>query len=174
MAAPDKLEDAVAQQNGAYEPQRAYQWILRIPGIQGEKVLELSLRGGALPSESNDDIEIPILNGRVYVAGKQQYDQGSFQFNDYVDQDTMGLIGLWRDQIYDPTTMRQGYASDYKYRGELILYGPDYSVERVWWLHGIWPQAVNYGTISYETADVVQIDVTFRYDRAIRQSGWVK
>lgn len=173
MAAPDKLEDAIAQQAGAFEPQRQYQWILRIPGIDGEKVLELSLRGGALPSESSEEIEIPILNGRVYVAGRQQYDSGSFTFNDYVDQDTMGLIGLWRDKIYNPKTKIQGYAANYKFKGELVLYGPDYTVERIWWLHGLWPQAVNNGTISYESSETVQIEVTFRYDRAVRETGWV-
>ena len=111
MAEPDKFEDALAQAQGAYEPQRQYHWILRIPGIEGEKILELSLRAGALPSESSEEFEIPILNGRVYVAGKQTFDAGSFQFNDYVDQDTMGLIGKWRDLVYDPITLRQGYAA---------------------------------------------------------------
>lgn len=173
MALPDKLEDTIAQQNGAYEPQRQYHWILRIPGIDGEKSLELALRAGVLPSENSEEIEIPILNGKVYVAGKQMYDSGSFTFNDYVDQDTMGLLGMWRDKIYNPKTLKQGYAADYKYTGLLILYGPDYSTERVWALVGLWPQAVNNGTISYESSDIVQVEVTFRYDRAIRQTGWV-
>ena len=173
MAAPDKFEDAIAQQAGAFEPQRQYHWVLRVPGIEGEKVLELSLRQGALPSESSEEIPIPILNGTVYVAGKQTYEAGSFTFNDYVDQDTMGLIGKWRDKVYDPKTQLQGYAKDYKFLGDLVLYGPDYSTERVWSLVGIWPQAVNNGTIDYSSSEVVQIEVTFRYDRAIREKGWV-
>lgn len=172
MAAPDKFEDAVAQQAGAFEPQRTYQWLLRIPGIEGEKVLELSLRSGAAPSESSEEIELPILNGRVYVAGKQMYEASTFVFNDYVDQDTMGLIIKWRRQVYNPETKQQGYAADYKYRGDLILYGPDYTVERVFALVGLWPQAANYGSLDYSASEVQQIEVTFRYDRAIPESGF--
>ena len=172
MAAPDKFEDAIAQQQGAYEPQRQYHWLLRIPGIEGEKVLELSLRSGALPNESSEELEIPILNGKVYVAGKQNYDQTSFTFHDYVDQDTMGLIGKWRDLVYNPKTMVQGYAANYKKRGDLILYGPDYTVERVWALIGLWPQAVNNGAIDYGSSDSVQVEVSFRYDRALRETGF--
>lgn len=173
MAAPDKLEDAIAQQNGAYEPQRQFHWILRIPGIDGEKVLELSLRSGALPNESSEAIEIPILNGKVFVAGKQMYETGAFTFNDYVDQDTMGLIGKWRDKIYNPKTLKMGYAKDYKKRGDLVLYGPDYTVERIWALVGIWPSAVNNGTLDYGANEMVQVEVTFHYDRALREKGWV-
>ena len=173
MAAPNQRESALAQQNGAYEPQRQYHWILRISDLPGSDVLELSLRAGNLPTDANEEIVIPMLNANVYVAGKQTVEAISFTYNDYVDVDTMGVIGRWRRLVYNPETQEQGYAANYKKTASLILYGPDYSVERVWELQGLWPMSATNGAISYESSEIVQIEVSFRYDRAIQRSGWV-
>lgn len=164
------FEDVLAQYKGGYEPQRQHTWLITIFGLPGARNLELALRMGFLPSESNEEIEIPYMNSRVYVAGKYMVDAGSITFNDYVDINIMGIIAAWRKQVYDPETGGIGYAKDYKKQAEIILYGPSLKIERTWVLKGLWPQQINFGTIDYSSSDTVQIECTMRYDKAIFQN----
>jgi hypothetical protein len=67
--------------------------------------------------------------------------------------------------------METGYAADYKRTAALNLYGPDYRTLRYWECQGVWPQAANFGTLDFGTSDRVQVEVTFRVDRAIPRLG---
>jgi len=159
--------DALAQEFGGFEPQRQHTWLISFHSLPGAKVLELALRTGFLPSENNEEIEIPYMNSRVYIAGKYAVDAGSLTFNDYVDSNVAGILANWRKLVYDVRTGQLGYARSYKKTATITLYGPELIVERTWSIKGIWPQAVNYGAIDYSSSDVVQVECTFRYDKAI-------
>jgi len=162
------FEDAL----GNFEPQRQFQWTLQVPALPfWSGKLELALRTGVLPTESNEEIEIPFFNGRNYFAGKAMYEAGTFAFIDYVDQNTAKLIGTWRDLVHNPLTHRIGYAIEYKFDADLILYDPHGDPLRQWKIKGLWPQQATYGNLDYGASDVVQIDVNFRYDRAYRGVG---
>ncbi len=169
---PEGLEHGIAQAGGAYEPQRQYAWMLHVEGINGSGVLELSSRTAAPPSEASEEIGIPILNSTVYVAGKQTWEAGSFVFHDYVDANTAKVLNDWRRLVYDPITGKQGYARVYKKLAELVMFGPMNETRRSWLLHGIWPITVNFGTLDYSTSDIVQIECSFRYDRAVAAQGF--
>lgn len=163
------VEDSLAQQEGSYEPQRAFTWVISIYGLQGSRALELSLRTGFLPTDGSEEIEIPYMSCRIYVAGKKTLDSGTLTFVDYVDRNISGIIAAWRKMVFDPETGAVGYASKYKKTANVTLYSPDFSVERVWLIKGLWPQNVVYGQIDYATSDVVNVECTMRYDRAIPQ-----
>lgn len=163
----NQYEDQLAQMNGAFEPQRQYQWTLSIVGLEGSDVIEMALRTAALPSTSSDEIELPFMNSRVYVAGKRSYENGSIALNDFVDKNTAAIIHKWDLRVFDPETGGQGYAKDYKKSGLLVLYDPPLKDSRIWELRGIWPQAINYGSLDYSASDGVQIELTLRYDKAI-------
>ena len=167
------FEDVLAAQNGAYEPQRQFQWMLEVHGLNPDiqEVLQMSLRVGVLPTESNEEVEIPFLNGKVFVAGKAMYEGGSYTFNDYVDKNTAKRIIQWRRLVYNPETHKIGLAKDYKKQADLVLYGPDFTVERIWKLYGVWPQQANFGTLDMSSSDIVQIEVQLKYDRAIPDKG---
>ncbi len=165
MANP--LENVIAQQEGAFEPQRAHTWTITIFGLQGSRDLELALRTGFLPTDGSEEIEIPFMNSRVYVAGKKILDTGSITLVDYVDKNIAGIIAAWRKMVFNPDTGAIGYARTYKKAATITLYAPDFSVERVWRLSGLWPANVNYGAIDYGTSDVVNIELTMRYDNAV-------
>lgn len=163
----NNFEDVIAQEKGAFEPQRQHTWLITFFDLPGADVLELSLRTGFLPNISNEEIEIPYMNARVYVAGKYMVDSGTLSINDYVDKNTAKIINDWQQLIYNPFTGAMGYARNYKKRGNIILLSPDFAVERIWELVGCWPQAINYGTIDYSSSDVVMLDMTLKYDKAL-------
>jgi len=164
---PNQYEDQIAQEKGAYEPQRQHTWVIRVAGFEGFKTLELALRTGFLPSISNEEIEIPYMNSRVYVAGKHMVEAGTIAFNDYVDKNTAGILAEWRKLVYDEETGAIGLAANYKKEGIITLYGPNFETKREWKIRGMWPQNIVYGTLDYGASDVVQIETTFRYDDAI-------
>ena len=174
MSYPNQFEDQIANQGGGFEPQRQHSFQFRVFGLDtvipgAGNILEMSVRTAFIPGESSDEIEIPFMNGRVYIPGKVIYDAGSVTFNDYVDKNTAQVIAAWRKLCYNPETGAIGYASVIKKRGEVALLSPDFTVERVWEIHGMWPQARGAGTLDYSASDVVQVEVTFRFDKAIEK-----
>ena len=158
---------SLASQEGGFEPQRQNHWLITFLGLPfpGKETLELALKTGFLPNESNEEVEIPYMNTKVFVAGKYNVDAGSISFVDYVDMNTANIIKMWRKLIYDPSTGRMGYARSYKKTAKVQLYAPDMMLVREWTLKGIWPQTANFGTLDYSSSDVVLVECTFRYDR---------
>ena len=165
--------DFLAAQKGAYEPQRKYNFLLEV-GLDfpsDAELLQLSLGDGALPQESNDEIELPWVNEYRYVAGKTRFQQSTWRFKDYVDKNTASVISRWRQTVYDPERGSVGLARNYKRIGSVRMFAPDGSSERVWEYKGLWPQSVNYGDLSMGDNDIVMIEVTFRYDKAVPLVG---
>lgn len=166
----DKFSDALAGNDGAYEPQRGFHWILTVHPLKGEfnwSQLQLSLRSGVAPNISNEETEIPFFNSKVYVAGKVAYEAASFSFTDYVDPDIAGELYKWRRLVYDPETHKMGMARDYKFDADLSLFAPnlDDKLSRVWKIQGMWPTSTNFGSLAFDGNEPVQIEVNFRYDR---------
>lgn len=163
---PNQFEDVLAQSKGAFEPQRAHSWIITFFDLPGARELELALQTAFLPSESNEEIEIPYMNARVYVAGKYTPESGSITFNDYVDANIIGILANWRKLVFDKGTGGIGLAANYKKTAEITLFGPDFVVERSFLIRGIWPQTINYGTPDYAGSEIIKTEVTFRYDKS--------
>jgi len=170
----DFLEIAQAGDQAFFEPQRQHSWRLSIQGLtndQGKVTgdLEIGMRSAFVPTESNEEVEIPRLNYRVWVAGRAQYEAGTIILNDYVDRNTAATMAQWRRQVWNPETGQIGLAAVYKKTATIDLLGPDLAVgsSRKWTLRGVWPQQVNYGTLDYGASDIVQIEVNLRYDAAI-------
>ena len=57
-------------------------------------------------------------------------------------------------------------AADYKKPAYVTQYAPDGTLLRIWNLEGVWPSAVDYGQISYESPGVKTINITLQYDKA--------
>jgi hypothetical protein len=166
MTTPNASILELASADGAYEPQRQFQWLFTIQGLEGQAVLELALRSANIPNPTVEEIEIPYMNGNVYAPGRIIFSEETITFNDYLDKDVAGIIEAWHRQVANAETQKIGLSSEIKKEGTLTLFGPDFSTERIWLLKGIWPRDVNYGDLDMSSSDVVQIEVTFRYDRA--------
>jgi hypothetical protein len=167
--AGNNYEDQLAQQNGAFEPQRQFQWILKV-GLDdnsAEGMLELAIKSMFPPSDSNEPIEIPYMNSRVWVAGKHMVEAGTINFFDYVDKNTAKIIRDWRLKVYDPDTGKMGYAKDYKKAATLYAMPPDMneSNARKYELQGMFPFAAKFGTFDYSANALVEIEVQFRFDK---------
>ena len=172
MPRPKYFENVLAAQNGAYEPQRQFQYMLTIPGLgAGGDVLSMSVSDAALPSLTLNETEIPHKNSKVYVTGKVNFETTQISFYDYVDKNTYKILLDWWQQIYNLTAGEYGYAKDYKKLAYLHIYTPDWRRERTWKYEGMWITTLDAGSLDYSSDEPVKINATFRYDRAMPLHG---
>lgn len=167
------LGDHLANAAGLFEPQRQNNFLFQIhldDGIDSLNI-NLSLEAASLPTESSEEVELNYINVKRYVAGKTVYDTIPLVVKDMVDIGTARALSRWRTKVYNPITDQVGLARDYKKSADIILFAPDGSAERTWELRGVWPISVNWGPLDMTTSDIVKIETTLRYDKAIPNIG---
>lgn len=160
--------DHIAAEDGSFEPQRQDNFSFEVAlGDADKDLIIMSLETAALPTESNEEVEVHYQNERRYVAGKFNVESLALSFKDFVDVDVRGALLRWRKQVYDPHTGKVGLAKDYKKTGYIVMTAPDGTSSRVCRLEGCWPQTLNGGQLDMKTADPVMIELTLRYDKPI-------
>lgn len=163
--------DHIAKQNGAFEPQRKNNFTIEIilDSPDDQELILSAVASGFLPGLEFDEIEIGFGNERRYAAGRPQYEAGTLTIRDYVDKDVRGAIERWLELVYDPNTAEIGNAADYKKVAYIVMTGPNGQNEAAWNLEGVWPKSVKRGELDYDSSDQNKIELTLRYDKAIRE-----
>lgn len=153
--------------SAGFEVQRTNNFEIQIDNVSKVRPLILAVVSGFLPNESNEVIALNYGNTTVQVAGKANaHGNGSLVVRDLVQEDMEKVIDDWRATVYNKDTDGIGFAADYKKPAYVTQYAPDGSLLRVWILEGVWPSAVDYGQVSYDSPGVKTINVTLQYDKA--------
>jgi hypothetical protein len=126
------------------------------------------------PTINFEEIEVPIYNSRIYLAGRQTWDAVSATFRDDAGGHVSRLIGEQIQKQMD--TLEQASASsgiDYKFttRCEVLDGGNGTSTPNVletWELYGCFLVSANYGDLDYGSNDPVTIECSIRYDNAVQ------
>ena len=126
------------------------------------------------PTINFEEIEIPIYNSRIYLAGRQTWDSTTATFRDDAGGHVTRLIGEQLQKQMD--TMEQASASsgiDYKFttRCEVLDGGNGTSapvVLETWELYGCFLVSANYGDLDYGSNDPATIEISVRYDNAVQ------
>lgn len=153
---------------GNFEPQRVYNFSLSIDGLNDTV---FALESMSLPTKMVSEIELNFLNTRRYVAGRASFESIPVIVKDTVNGSTAAEIDAWHRSVFDPVTGGIGLAGNYKKNATIMLFSPEGSVERSWTLEGCFPTAVNFGSLTYDSDDVVRIDMQLRYDRCFASFG---
>lgn len=150
-----------------FEVQRTNNFEIQIDNVSKVRPLILAVVSGFLPNESNEVISLNYGNTTITVAGKANANgSGSLVVRDLVQEDIEQVIDEWRKTVYNKETDAIGFAADYKKTAYVTQYAPDGTLLRVWNLEGVWPSAVDYGQVSYESPGVKTINITLQYDKA--------
>lgn len=150
-----------------FEVQRTHNFEIQIDNVSKVRMLTLSVVSGFLPNESNEVISLNYGNTQVTVAGAARpNNSGTLVVRDLVEEDIEKVIDDWRATVYNKDTDAIGFAYDYKKTAKVSQYAPDGTLVRVWNLKGVWPSAVDYGNISYDSPGVKSISITLQYDKA--------
>ena len=128
----------------------------------------------ARPSVSFTNIDLPIYNSTIKLAGKHAWEATTCQVRDDAGGNVTKLVGEQLQKQLD--FLEQSSASsgiDYKFltRFEILDGGNGQNapvVLETWELYGCYLQTVNYNGMDYATSEVVTVSMTIMFDNAIQ------
>jgi len=126
------------------------------------------------PTVSFEEIEIPVYNSRVYLAGKYAWEQVTINFRDDVNGSVSRLIGEQIQKQFDFFEQASAASGiDYKFitRFEILDGGNAASTPNVletWEMYGCFLVNVNYNDLNYATNEPVTITAAIRFDNAVQ------
>jgi len=126
------------------------------------------------PSVSFTNIDVPVYNSTIKLAGKYAWESVTCNLRDDAGGNVSKLTGEQLQKQLD--FMEQSSASsgiDYKFLTRFeVLDGGNGANEPVvletWELYGCYLQAVNYNNMDYSASEVVTISYTISFDNAIQ------
>ena len=126
------------------------------------------------PTVSFEEMEIPIYNSRVYLAGKYAWEQVTINFRDDVNGSVSRLMGEQIQKQFDFFEQASAASGiDYKFitRFEILDGGNAASTPNVletWEMYGCFLVNVNYNDLNYATNEPVTITAAIRFDNAVQ------
>ena len=126
------------------------------------------------PTISFGDIDIPIYNSTIKIAGKHTWGDLTCKLRDDAGGNVSRLVGEQLQKQFD--FMEQASASagiDYKFltRFEVLDGGNGTSTPialETWEIYGCYLQKADYETMDYASNEVVTISLSMRFDNAIQ------
>ena len=165
-------------QNPNLEPKRSYKFILSIPGssIALPKFLVKKVKK---PSFSISETEHNYLNHTFHFPGKVKWEEVSFTIADVIgpDDGAATLMKMFREMGYDLPSATN-FETISKSKSTAALGGviidqidSDGNIVESWKLNNAFIKAVSFGELSYESEEMINVDVTLAYDNASYKSG---
>lgn len=151
---------------GGFEPQRSYNWILILPGLNDPELIRLSVEKVSLPSIGTAVIHLRYMNEDIKVSGGASVDANAFTVRDFVDRQTYSNLNAWMEEVHDPASGKIGYASTYKKQGTLQLVDPQGEVKRQVIAKGVWPSKISATDLDYTSDNgIVKINMQIQVDK---------
>ena len=126
------------------------------------------------PTVSFENMEIPIYNSKVYLAGKHTWAPLTLDLREDVNNNVQKLVGEQLQKQFD--FMEQASANsgqDYKFVTRIeILDGGNgatgVNVLETWECYGCFITEANYNSLAYANNEPVNITLNMQYDNAIQ------
>jgi hypothetical protein len=128
----------------------------------------------ARPNLSFEDIELPVYNSKIRLAGRHTWENITVNIRDDASGQVQKLVGEQLQKQFDFFEQASAASGiDYKFttRIEILDGGNGANVPNVletWEVYGCFVQSANYNTLNYATSDPVTIALTIRYDNAVQ------
>ena len=126
------------------------------------------------PSVSFGEINIPIYNSTMYLAGRHEWQPLTINVRDDASGTVSQLVGQQLQKQMD--FLQQASAAtgqDYKFQTNIeILDGGNGAtapiVLETWEVYGCFLQSANYNNLAYSSNEVVTIQLSIRFDNALQ------
>lgn len=126
------------------------------------------------PSVSFENIEIPIYNSKVYLAGKPSWTEVSCNLRDDASGEVTKRVGEQMQKQFD--FFEQSSASsgiDYKFTTILeVLDGGNGAntpnILETWEMYGCYLMSADYGDNNYSSNEPMTVALSIRYDNALQ------
>lgn len=126
------------------------------------------------PQIEFEEIEIPVYNSRIYLAGKHTWQELTVTMRDDASGDISKLVGEQLQKQLDFVEQASAAAGiDYKFttRCEILDGGNGTAVPTVletWEMYGCFLRSVNYNELNYANSEPVTIQCNIRFDNAVQ------
>lgn len=145
-----------------FEPKRKNRWILQVEGIDA-----YIIKSTQRPTVTTEEVEIPFMNMRRYVAGLTKFNTISMTLHDPLAPSGAQQVMEWVRLHLESVSGRAGYADFYKRDATLKLTDPVGTVIEHWDIKGAFITEANFGELTYEDGTPLEIALTLRFDNAI-------
>ena len=145
----------------SWEPKKQHQFIMAVDGIPAYLI-----KSAAKPSIANGEIALDHINVQRYVKGKSVWSTLAISLYDPIVPSAAQAVMEWIRLHHESATGRDGYSSFYKKEIKLRQLSPLGEIIEEWILHGTYITDANFGSLAWETEDIVNIELTLRYDWA--------
>ena len=126
------------------------------------------------PNVTFDNIDLPIYNSTIKLAGKYTWADITCNLRDDAGGNVTRLVGEQLQKQLDFAEMSSASAgNDYKFTTvfEVLDGGNGANVPvalETWEIYGCYLQGVNYGDMNYGSNEAAQIALTIRFDNALQ------
>jgi hypothetical protein len=148
-------------------------------GTQASTELTKQVIDVARPKVSFEEIEVPVYNSRIYLAGKYSFETLTLNVRDDASGNVTKLVGQQIQKQFDfmeQASARSGI--DYKFTTKVEVLdggngtlGPQ--VLETFECYGCFLQNTDYGDLNYGTNEVVTVAMTIRFDNMVHTAGTV-
>jgi hypothetical protein len=126
------------------------------------------------PQVTFENMEIPVYNSKVNLAGKHTWNPITLNLREDVNNNVQKLVGEQLQKQFD--FMEQAAAAsgqDYKFltRIEILDGGNGALTPNVldtWEIYGCYVSEANYNTLAYANNEPVTVTLTIQYDNAVQ------
>ena len=147
-----------------FEPKVKNRFIMYIEGIPA-----YTIKAAARPQIQFESVTLDHINVKRYVKGKGEWQTLDITLYDPVVPSAAQAVMEWVRLSHESVTGRDGYSDFYKKDINCQLLGPVGDIVEEWTLKGAMIQSANFGALSFDASDPVDITLTLRYDYAILQ-----
>lgn len=148
-----------------YEPKKQNRFIFSFPSNMG--IQSWFVVSSKRPTITIDEVEIPFLNTSTWVAGRFRWDAIDITLRDPIGPSASQAIMEWVRLHAESVTGRMGYAAGYKKNVTLEMLDPTGVVIERWKLVNTMLTSSDFGTLDYNSGDLIDITCNMRFDRAI-------
>lgn len=143
-------------------------------GVAGSTELTKQVMDVSRPTVGFEEIEMPVYNSRIFMAGRYQLEPITLNLRDDASGEVQKLVGQQIQKQFDfmeQASARSGI--DYKFTTKIeILDGGNGALEsqilETFELYGCFVTNANYGDLNYGTNEPVTVALTIRYDNVVQ------
>tara|TARA_R110000824_G_scaffold36682_4_gene113683 strand:+ start:527 stop:1015 length:489 start_codon:yes stop_codon:yes gene_type:complete len=147
-----------------FEPKRQFRWVLAVEGIDA-----FIVKTASRPNISIEEIEIPFMNHKRYIAGKASFETLSVTLHDPIAPSGAQQVMEWIRTHFESVSGRAGYADFYKRDIQLKMLDPIGTVVELWDIKGAFLTGADFGSLDYGSSEASEISVTIRFDNCVLQ-----
>lgn len=180
LTVPLQTDNSSASQ-GLLMPKLKYRFrvVLQGFGANGTVPTELTkqVQDITRPKINFEEMEIPVYNSRIYLAGRHNWEAVTLNVRDDASGSIQRLCGEQIQKQFDFFEQASAASGqDYKFTTLIeILDGGNGTqtpnVLETFELYGTFVQNIDYGDLNYTSNEPAMIQMTLRYDNAIQYKG---